>query len=78
VATTDDIIAAVETAQTEIAASLQTLKTDTGVALKSIELVDATTEPPTVKVEVALADQEEAATEGEAEQPGSINEFFGV
>jgi hypothetical protein len=77
VATTDDIMAAVETAQNEIATSLQTLKTDTGIAIEGIELVDAAAEPPVVKINVTLAATEEDAP-AEAKEPGSINEFFGV
>lgn len=76
-ATTDDIIAAVETAQTEISASLATLKTDTGVALESIELVDAAADPPVVKINVALA-TEDAPTEEAPAQASTINEHFGV
>jgi hypothetical protein len=75
-ATTDDIIAAVETAQTEIGASLQTMKTDTGVAIESIELVDAAAEPPVVKINVTLPTEDAPKEEATTDVPTSLQDYF--
>lgn len=76
-ATTDEITAAVETAQTSIGEALGQLITDTGVKVDAIEIVDATTEPPTVKITVSLAVDEEGEPEAPAEAPTTIDGYFG-
>lgn len=76
-ATADEIAAAVETAQATTGEALQQLVSDTGLTLESVELVDGTTEPPTVKIKVALGGEEEVAEEAPA-APKTIDEHFGV